>query len=398
MTRTLHILTLLLALTLVACTAGEDNYVDPHAGTHAESPEALSTPLAFAAYVGRNSRTAATPDAINDAKSLAEVGGFGVFGYTQGRLNFDSYSLDAVIPNFFNNQQVWDSHFSDAPHQGEIPDLGTWTYAPVKYYDNNDGTKHSFFAYAPYASDADIVYINGKAPQIRYSIDQDIDLLWAEPTKNMTKPAVGTEVTFNFQHALTKATFHVVPFFDMAHADDSHPLPVTNILPDGTTVKVRSIHLNGTIPYVGLMDTETGQWITDTKGGYFNVPGATAATWTGTPGGTPLTTHTTISTSKLIPTRDVTIEVIYDVITGTGLDKSHITNKAVSHQTFDLAQGKAYDLYLDLGLTSVKFTAKVVDWTVSQHSQVDIILIETSTASVLSWEDIEGDADIPVGL
>lgn len=380
---TSHIIALTMALILVGCSASNEETIVPQ-------PEPSNTALSFTAYVSRNSRVA-DEHAIDDVNALAQVGGFGVFGYLQGTRNFDSYTLDASIPNFFVNQQVWDSSQDTQPgHKGaDAIASGEWKYEPVRYFDNNDGAKHSFFAYAPYTPNAKMTYLNGRAPLLQYDIKDDIDILWAEPTKDMQKPAVGTQVTFNFAHALTKATFNVVPFFDMAHAGDNHSL-TGNTIPEGTTVRVRSIHLNGVIPYTGLLNTETGKWTADKKGQYFDVPNANTATWTGGAGGTLVESRSEIGSSKLIPATDLTIEVIYDVITGTGDDKSYITNKAVSTQTFNLDQGKAYTFNLDLGLTSVKFTATVVDWTIEKHPEYEMVMIETVTATLVPWVDLDG--------
>lgn len=373
----LYFFVLLQGLVMVSCATNDEEQV-------VAEPENTDTPLNFAAYVTRFSRDAATERDVVDVDALAQVGGFGVLGYAHGQRRFDDYVIDVTVPTFMVNQQVWDASQADADgYKGkDVPATEVWQYEPVKYFDNNEGALHSFFAYAPYRPDVDMVYAAGKAPQLRYNINQDIDLLWALPTKNMHKPGVDEKVKFDFSHALSKVTFHVVPFLDVVHTDEDHTLTDQNIFPVGTTIRVRSIHLNGNIPYVGLMNTETGQWAVSKPGEYFNVPNANDAFWTGD-GVTPIMTYYDIAPSnKLIPTRDVAIEVVYDVITGSGDNKSHVTNKAVSYETFNLDQGKAYNFFLDLGFNSVKFSATVVDWSIEKSAEAEIVPLET----VVPWQ------------
>lgn len=392
---TSYFVAMMLMFVLVGCSAGADDVVVP------EGPETEGTPLKFAAYVGRSSRDGATVHNIADEAALAEVGGFGVLGYDQGAMKFEQYILDSSTPNFLVNQQVWHSSQATQPgHKGGTVTpgaTGEWQYEPVKYFNNNPGALHSFFAYAPYDADVEMVYSNTQPPQLSYAADRNIDLLWSKPVQDKAKPGATEKITFNFGHALAKTTFHVAPFIDLAHAADAHPLPETNIIPEGTTIRVRSIHINGEIALSGLLNTATGQWLPDRKGHYYDVPHANAATWTGD-GETAVTTYHGVEPSNLlIPTREATIEVIYDVISGEGADKSHITNKAESHLTFALDQGKAYDFYLDLGLTSVKFTAKIVDWTVEKQPEAELQQIDPVTCIQLPWVDVDGDA-IDVGL
>lgn len=381
---------MMLIFALVGCAVGAEDIVVPD-----EEPTALS----FDAYVGRTSRDVATPDDINSVTALAQVGGFGVFGYAQDQRTFDFHSLEYTTPTFLVNQQIWNtSQEGQTGHKGaDAAATEVWTYEPVKYFDNNPGALHSFFAYAPYDPHVKVRYAKGMPPQIEYSNDQDIDLLWSEPAKDQPKLAVGKNITFNFSHALAKTTFHVAPFVDMVHGTDSHPFPDTNIIPDGTTIRVRSIHLNGDVSTSGLMNTATGKWTTVQKGHYYNIPGAKGIKWVGN-GKTPTTSYSHVEPSnKFIPARDVTIEVTYDVITGEDDDKSHITNRAESTQTFALEQGKAYQFYLDLGLTSVKFTAQVVDWSVKEEPEIQLQWIEPVTCIQLPWTDVDGGG-INIGL
>lgn len=382
-------LAIISSFVLVGCATGADDPLVP------EEPVEQDVVLNFEAYVGRAGRSVATPNEITNADALAQVGGFGVFGYAQGRQKFDQFVLDYAVPNFFGNQQV--TYVNDDDDDNDDDPTGHWTYAPVKYYDNNPGALHSFFAYAPYDLATEMVYANPFPPQLVYSIEQNIDLLWSEPVMNIAKPDVTKKIPFNFQHALSKTSFYVAPFIDLVHGGDSHPIDdPSNIIPKGTTIRVRAIHINGEIAYTGLLNIATGKWSADKKGDYFNVPGAKGITWKGN-GTDHVTGYKDAGTSKLIPVREATIEVIYDVITGEGDDNSHITNKAVSTHTFALEQGKAYRFNLDLGLTTVKFTAQIVDWAIDKEPEAELQFIDVVTCTQIPWVDVDGD-EVEVGL
>lgn len=387
-------------LALTACSTSDEPVTD------VPVPDSQETAMNFTAYVGRNSRVASATE-VTDVNALSQVGGFGVFAYAHGQRKYDSYSLDVSYPNFFVNQQVWNSSqaTSDGHKGADVAATESWQYEPVKYYDNNAGARHSFFAYAPYSKDADIVFSSGKAPQVRYNTDQDIDLLWAVPTKDMFKPETDSKVPFNFSHALTKTTFHVAPFIDKVHpdegdhADAGHTHPISDPLPVGTTVKVKSIHLNGNLPYVALMNTEDGHWTVTQTRQYFNVRGADGTYWTGD-GINVMPYYDVVPPCKLIPAHNVNIEVIYDVISEANGQKSHLTRKAVSQETIDLDQSKAYNIYLDLGLNSVKFVTTVGNWTDDGHDvdvpegEEPIVSIETVLSVIIDWQaGVSNDAD-----
>lgn len=354
-------ITLGASLLLTACTIDD-------ASTTTETPS-KDNPVAvsFKAYTARNTR--AGIKSITNANELAEVGGFGVFAYEQGNLDYATYSTIKTYPNFFYNQQVKGYDNSDAL----ITDATTqtvdhWSYEPTKYYSNNTGAKHSFFAYAPYQADMTPAFIIGSAPTVKYNIKQDIDLLWSEPYINKEKPGVTETLTFNFKHALSKLTFKVAPFIDKVHSDGAHgnaiaPTSDPTSMPAGTSVSVRSIRLSGVVPTEGKLNLGNGNWIADTSAEYLFLADASTASWKGTP--TEVIKYKDLSPIKIIPSSGLKIEVTYDVTSddnGSGKPVT-TTNTVKSMETFAFEQGKAYNLTLDLGLTTVKFDATVVDWT-----------------------------------
>lgn len=333
----------------------------------------------FSAYSARTTRATVTD--LATLQGAGSTDGFGVFAYDQDKKDYANYSASSTQPNFMYNQRVhWNTN--------------AWEYSPVKYYNNNEGAKHSFFAYAPWDASVKAVFSSGKNPQIRYTANDDIDLLWGCEWKtdgaaattapmNKPKPGVTDKIGFNFKHALSKVTVKVVPFVDNVHGDSDDPTlhpehTATGKLATGTTVTLRSIKFEGAnMPSKGLLDLGNGNWtIEETDENAYEM--ATSLEWVGD-GSTTLVAKAvpTLTDKMIIPTGDkkFKIKVVYDVTTtdaSNPKNNSTITNSIASEEIFSLAAGTAYEYHLDLGLTSVKFDAKVVDWTINQDVDVDL--------------------------
>lgn len=287
--------------------------------------------------------------------------GFGVYAYEQGSASYKTYSSNSSYPNFFYNQKIeWDG-------------TSEWMYSPLKYFSNNEGAKHSFFAYGPYKADVKTVFAIGNAPAIRYAASDDYDLLYAEAHKDMEKPDVSEKITFKFKHALSQVNFYVAPFVDKVHADHSEGV----VLDDNTKIIVRSVKFVGTVASQGLMSLEDGSWTfeaTEESAYELNDPVTlTKDHMTAAGQYAPVKEN-----MMVIPTqtgKKVKIQVIYDVIT---VDPDHsenssiITNKVVSSTDYDLVRGNAYNFMLDLGMTSVKFDAQVKAWGTATENNVDL--------------------------
>lgn len=287
-----------------------------------------------------------------------------------------------------------------------------WTYAPVKYYDNNVGAQHSFFAYAPYSKDVKVVFANSMAPQIRYTATDDYDLMWGcewdqtgtktpTPTTapmNRPKPSVTEKIAFNFKHALSNVTIKAVPFIDEVHGTSQNPTlhpehSAYGTLPAGTTVTLRSVKFVGAnLPSKALLNLENGEWnVEATEENAYDL--TTALTWTA---GTP-TQKVVMDHKMIIPTDNAfKIQVIYDVVTldaSNPKNNSKVVNTIISNETFILKAGTAYQFHLDLGLTSVKFDAKVVDWNVANDVDIDmpnnrLEVVEATTYASVPAENV----------
>lgn len=155
-------------------------------------------------------------------RAAGETDDIAVNGYSIGVFAYDTgvypYSDCNLHPNFMYNQEV------------VYGDDGRWGYWPVKYWPNGNGNVDgvtgeweemlTFFAYAPYSNtDADggnndagycIPTISSPFeagnPWIIYRIHEDVsrqvDLLYAMPVLDKTKPGVNDLVRFRFRHAL----------------------------------------------------------------------------------------------------------------------------------------------------------------------------------------------------
>lgn len=154
---------------------------------------------------------------INTAANLAAEGGFGVFGCYTGMYRYVDTSVN---PNFMYNE-----------HVSSTDGGSTWTYDPIKYWPNGDGTATgntgenphyvSFMAYAPY-SDTETgaagyciptLSLQGEMsnPWLTYrlhtDVAQQVDLLYAKhtnehPLLNLRKPTANAKIPFYFDHAL----------------------------------------------------------------------------------------------------------------------------------------------------------------------------------------------------
>lgn len=174
--------------------------------------------VAFIAKMADNSKKTADNDAantraahiINDVSALKAEGGFGVYGcYT----SLHKFLTTDVNPDFMYNEHVW---WDDATTM--------WVYSPVKYWPNGEGLTEpsivtgeyphyvSFFGYAPHRSQPDLcIYKFSKQhelgnPWLEYrlhpNIEDQVDLLYAEPILDQKKPAKDELLEFRFHHAL----------------------------------------------------------------------------------------------------------------------------------------------------------------------------------------------------
>ena len=204
----------------------------------------------FGAYVNRGTTRGGFSDELStDNMKASTSNGFGVFAFYTHEAPYNQMAL----PNFMYNQQVtYNSSSSE------------WTYSPVKYWPNGEGdtkgltgqSPHyiTFFAYAPYVAPNTLGQVEGTGitgmtrvnehgdPIVRYCASMEpikaVDLCWATPHFNETKPDVATRANFNFHHALSSLNVQIDADIDVV----SH---ATSSLDGHTRIYVRSVTFTG---------------------------------------------------------------------------------------------------------------------------------------------------------
>ncbi|MBO7418064.1 MAG: fimbrillin family protein [Bacteroidaceae bacterium] len=237
---------------LMACSKESESMNDSVPVNNDHSAVATQLPVSFGAYVNRATTRAGATGVLtingtgNGQVSLQEEG-FGVFTYyTDDKPYSPNYQ-----PNFMYNTRVSGVN---------------WTYEPIRYWPNensendvNEGLDRlSFFAYAPHVSvnqitgfvannpESGIVAMNRNGaigdPMIYYRVDYDpanqVDFCWGTPHVDMTKPAVGQPVEFEFNHALAALNVQIDAIIDEVS-------PGNNNIEDETKIYVRSVTFEG---------------------------------------------------------------------------------------------------------------------------------------------------------
>ena len=235
-----------------------------------ETWEGDPVPVAFSTYARQS--TKADASYVAPGANFAAGAQIGVFGfYHDGNGATDgSWAADQAagnnIPDYMYNQLVTKQ------------DDGSWTYSPIKYWPNETGAgatsehadKLSFWGYYPriaeanYTADAamytgtDAVLRFWKAgsttepyandvsglPRVTFtqSADPDkmVDLMFAAPQQDLTKPSLDGKVQFVFRHALALVEFQLAE----GTGAKLNTLDLTNIKKSGT------VEDPGTVPFV----------------------------------------------------------------------------------------------------------------------------------------------------
>lgn len=334
-------------------------------------------PIEFGTYLGRDAQTKAS-DMDLDALKAA---GFGVFAYYTGTTDYNS----TTAPNFMYNQKVnWNNT--------------NWEYSPVKYWPNNTSDKITFMAYSPYldnsvsTSKVTSVSANNVSnnPYIQFTVVDDPtnhkDLIYAKVDNKSKTNTYAEDITFNFNHALSRIGFKCIGMYDEINEDiNGNYDDYTHTSTDAnTSVTVQKIVLKGKFNTTGQLDLYSGDW---TKIGS-NENTEVTYTISNDPNDDDNTDDSelnNISTSSselsgqlnkdtefimIVPSysteeddniKDITIQVIYTITTTDGaIDGGSVSVKndvTSAPFEFNFAPGKAYTFNLHFGLQSVKFSA-----------------------------------------
>lgn len=391
--------------------------------------------VGFGAYLQRGVTRAGATGELTSGVLQSE--GFGVMGYhSRGEL-----FSEACQPNFMYNQQV--SYTA-----------GRWQYEPVKYWPNETAADRlTFFAYAPYVNvgatgvvDGDgttgIGAVAGSAtagtPWVRYYGSvvpaASVDLCWAAPVYDQTKPAVGETVDFLFSHALAKLNVQVDTEADASAALDGQTrIYVRQVTFEGFALKgLLDLGSTGGVPtwldvlggssigsrpvtiHDGRRDGKEGALAAPSEqptglnpdvvqsAGYTTAPSFGSAT----PGVTATARNlfgdavTATAPVFVIPTGDaLRVTIVYDVETyDEKLVSGHLSDGTTCGSTIEntvtavittgggtplvLEAGRQYVVRLHLGLTSVQTEATVTSWEVTETP----VSVDASH-TVTSWGD-----------
>ena len=422
----------LAALALMAsCSSSND---DLNGG--ATTPQESNVPLTFSSYLGRTATTRAGATGVQTTSTLA-TNGFGLFAYYTDNSSYGTSSTPNFMYNTKVTGTPTDApnSWTYSPLRYWPNETGT---DGTNGATSEGVDRLSFFAYAPYveatattgAVTENTVGITALTannattdPKVTYVVADDpsksVDLLWGvvpagttkwsnvtgtdidiaegKPYLNLIKPNTTQKVNFNFRHALAKLGLKVVGAFDAVTGgtkDAATKITVASVTIEGTGFKktavlnlnnttaneplweavkdagdikltVSDANLNSKIKDSGNDEAQTVDGVTETAQDLLNSDATSAQK-----------AFMIIPSSAADKSLKVTIDY-YVNTTDASLSKgySRVENKITKTITgFAPEAGKNYTLLLSLGMTSVKVSATVSDWTTEDGSttQVDL--------------------------
>ena len=420
----------LLAL-MASCSSSND---DLNGGATQEN----NIPVTFSSYLGKTATSRAgtagtiTTDGANSTTSL-QTEGFGLFATYTDNAEYTA----ATGPNFMYNTKVSTKDWTYSPLR-YWPNETSTTNADGKGATSEGVDRLSFFAYAPYveatattgAVTENTVGITALTannvttdPKVTYVVADDpskgVDLLWGvvpagttkwsnvtgtdidiaegKPYLNLIKPKTNQKVNLLFKHALAKLNLNVVGAFDAVTGgtkDAATKITVASVTIEGKGFKKTAVlnlnnttaneplweavdgaddimltvsgdNLNSKIKDSGKDEAQTVDGVTETAQDLLNSDATSAQK-----------AFMIIPSSATDKSLKVTIDY-YVNTTDASLSKgySRVENKITKTITgFAPEAGKNYTLLLSLGMTSVKVSATVSDWTTEDGSSTQVDL------------------------
>lgn len=243
-----YIVAIIGLISLMACSSEETTRT-------AETLGNTERPIAFnAAYTVQPTRSS---EAFTATKGIPVGQSMGVYAYLH---NTETRNYSADIPNFMFNQQATSQD-----------DAEPFSYAPLKYWPNDENSKVSFIAYFPYCNGAaddgtnHDVASTGVTPllenngtglptfnfTVKDNVDDQVDFLVSEVVPNLPKSrdtegdphqpfndlTVYDRVPFLFKHMTAKVEFRIVADAEIRNDIVSFKLTalsVSNLLKNGT--------------------------------------------------------------------------------------------------------------------------------------------------------------------
>ena len=378
----------LLAL-MASCSSSND---DLNGGATQEN----NIPVTFSSYLGKTATSRAgaagtiTTDGANSTTSL-QTEGFGLFAtYTDNGAT--SEGVDRL------------SFFAYAPYVEATATTGAVTENTVgitALTANNVTTdpKVTYVVADDPSKSVDLLWGVVPAGTTKWSnvTGTDIDIAEGKPYLNLIKPKTNQKVNLLFKHALAKLNLNVVGAFDAVTGgtkDAATKITVASVTIEGTgfkktavlnlnnttaneplweavkdagdiTLTVSDANLNSKIKDSGKDEAQTVDGVTETAQDLLNSDATSAQK-----------AFMIIPSSAADKSLKVTIDY-YVNTTDASLSKgySRVENKITKTITgFAPEAGKNYTLLLSLGMTSVKVSATVSDWTTEDGSSTQVDL------------------------
>lgn len=396
------LLVLTFALLLSAC----DLTVDMGDDNKEKGKSVDSVAVGFEAYVTRATKAGQTGDLTTDNLKTA---GFGVLGYSSNGIPFN----ERLTPDFMYNQPV------------TCP-AGTWTYDPIKYWPNEENDRVSFFAYAPFVEvtpatglvaaepESGILglshYLAEGDPQVWYRTTltpgKDVDLCWGLPFLNQAKQHTNERLQFEFHHALSQLNVQIDADMDVASQtttrvyirsvtftgfmihgtlnlnstgepiwDDisgkerprREPVIITDGRIDGEEGRTGAVDVNEKLAKLNPLIIQTKPYdalendgVKETSANLFDKADETVPVLVVPLAGTPMN----VTIVYDVETVDNGLELLSDGVTHGLSIENRITRQILldNGDPLSLEAGKKYTVKLHLGLTGVKFSASVGEW------------------------------------
>lgn len=371
-----------------------------------EQGKASPVAVVFQAYVTRATKAGQTGDLTTD---ILKTTGFGVLGYSSNGIPFN----ERLTPDFMYNQPV------------TCP-AGVWTYEPVKYWPNEENDRVSFFAYAPFVEvtpatglvtaepESGILglshYLAEGDPQVWYRTTltpgKDVDLCWGLPFLNQAKQHTNERLQFEFHHALSQLNVQIDADMDVASQtttrvyvrsvtftgfmiqgtlnlnstgepiwDDisgkerprREPVIITDGRIDGEEGRTGAVDVNEKLAKLNPLIIQTKPYdalendgVKETSANLFDKADETVPVLVVPLAGTPMN----VTIVYDVETVDNGLGLLSDGVTHGLSIENRITRQILldNGDPLSLEAGKKYTVKLHLGLTGVKFSASVGEW------------------------------------
>ena len=413
----------LLAL-MASCSSTSD---DLEGGAAQEN----KVPIAFSSYLGKTATSRAGATGIQATTTL-QTNGFGLFAYYSDNSSYGTSST----PNFMYNTQVsgtdwtysplryWPNETSTTNADGKgatsegVDHLTFFAYAPYVKVTATSGavTDDATVGITALTKNSD-----AGDPKVSYTVASDpsksVDLLWGVsnteswanvtgtpvtltkglPYLNLIKPNTAQKVDFNFKHALSRLGLTVQGAFDQVDAGGTlkdAKITVAKVEITGAAFAAKGVlNLNNTTAGEPLWETsatDAGTLSLTLEGDNLNTTIKDAGAdkkAADQPDGVTADKQSLLADNTyfmFIPgtataDKPLKVKITYytttddpNLATGYTRVENVITKSISATDGLKFEAGKAYTLNLVLGMTSVKVSATVADWTDATSTQVDL--------------------------